>query len=182
MLYIEYLVEQTRDVESQGVGLGHKVGVINILGAYPRAVRERVFELVAIVENIVGAAYWRNISRVNLAQSLEVIYHLLVLVLELFGVVHVLPTASAAGSEVWATDLAAQWRQLFDSHSTAFGVVLLFFVHLYIHHVARHHEGYKHHHIVHTGNGVAFATCVGDFNIGKYYLLLGFAHFHCIVV
>ena len=47
-----------------------------------------------------------------------------------------------------------------DGHSAPLGIALLLFDDLYVGHVAWHHEGYKGHHSVDVGYGLAFGTYV----------------------
>ena len=115
MLDVESLVEDGWDVESQGAlavvdriaGSGS-----HLLFGLPAAGRKGVFQLVTIIEDIVAARDRTHGGGIDSAESFKVVLDLLVFVLKLRLVVHVLPLAATADTEMGAAQFLAKRRGL----------------------------------------------------------------------
>ncbi len=154
----EDLVEEAGDVKAECAG---GVGGV-VLDFFPGAGREGEFELVAIVEDIVGAADGLHEAAVHRAEAFEVIAHLPLFGFELVGVVECLPLAAAAYAEMGALLRNPLGRRHAELDQTSLGVGLLLFDKFDVGDVAGYHEGDEDDETVVTGYGFAFGGDILD--------------------
>ena len=179
---VEDFVESTGNVEAHGI---HHVKLFargHFLGGEPLLVGETELELVAVAEGLRAAEDGLHGGKFHLADAGEVVYHLLLLVAQLVLVGEALPLAAAAHAEVLANGLDAAGRIAVETHHFGFGITVFLFPDLQVYHIAGHGVGHEHHEVVHLGNGLAFGSHVGDFDIFKYGKRLSFSSHDDLVV
>jgi hypothetical protein len=131
----------------------------------PLSVRERIFHLVPIVENIVGANDGKDVGVGEAADALEGINDVLVLELKLLLVVDMLPLAPAADAKVSASRLHAKWRWLFDGNDLRLSEVLLFLQDLDSDHIPWNSPIDKHNEALHPTDTLPLKRCILDIEL-----------------
>ena len=86
-----------------------------------------------------------------------------------------LPSASSAKREVTASRSHPYRSRFLQGYHTPLGIVFFLFDKLYINNVARCTIRYKNHHIVHSGQRIAFSSHIGYLNMFQYRKLLTFS-------
>ena len=102
LLDVDDAVEELGQVEAEALAGVFVVGACGCAVSEPLAVREGVFQLVAVLELLFAAEDGSYLGVFYLADAVEVVLHLLLLVVGLPLVVHVLPLAAAAETEMLA--------------------------------------------------------------------------------
>ena len=111
-----------------------------------------------------------------MAETLEVVAHLLLLGGKLVGIVEGLPTASATGAEMGATRGDTLIGVVVDGHGAALGITLFLLEDFDVGYVAGDDKGDEDDHAVNTGNGLAFSSDVGDGDVFENGLLFFLLH------
>ena len=158
----QYLVESPRNVEAHGIHLVVLHILLHFLCGEPALVGECKLQLVAIPFRLGRTQDRRNLRQLNLADAAQIVFHLLLLVLDLLLVGKHLPFAAAANAIVLAERYGPNRRVLVELHRFCFGVFVFLTFDLEVNDVARHHVGDKDDQIVHFGDGFAFGSHIQD--------------------
>lgn len=107
----------------------------------------------------------REFRKGNLGYALECILDLFLLAFQLKLIRKVLPSASAAYSEMAAARLLSHSGRSHKLFYVSFGIILFLTVKLDIGHIAGSAERYKDNHIIHPGKSIALSSDIGDLDI-----------------
>ena len=91
-----------------------------------------------------------------MADSHQLVFHLLPLGFQLHLIGKRLPSATATDAKMLAERLQTMLGGLYNALDKAFHVILFLLVHLDVHHVSGNGEIYKNYHPVHVGERFAF--------------------------
>ena len=97
---VDHTVEELGQVETKAFAGILIVGAGRSTVGEPLAVREGVFQLVAVLELLLAAQNRTNFGVFDFADTVEVVLHLLLLVKDLPLIGHVLPLTAAAETEM----------------------------------------------------------------------------------
>jgi hypothetical protein len=131
----------------------------------PLSVRERIFHLVPIEENIVGANDGKDVEVREAADALEGIDDVLALELKLLLVIDMLPPAPAADAKMLAARLNAKWRWLFDGNDLRLSIVFFVLLDSSSDHVPRHSPVYKHNEALYPTDTLPLKRCILDIEL-----------------
>ena len=177
LLHIHHTVEQLRQMETQSLAIVLAAGACGSPVGEPFAVGEGIFQLVAVVILLLATQDGTNPRILYLADTVEVVLHLLLLVMELPLVVHLLPLAAAAKTEVLTHRRHALVGVLLEVEDATLEIVFLLFIDFKVHHVAGHAKGDEDHATFRLGHRHAFAAGIDDQDVLN--VFWGFFLFHC---
>ena len=161
---VKHFVEHARDMESDAVEFFRTMLFLHILHCQPFAIRERIFQFVAVEICFFGTEDRCNFRQLDVTEASEVVNYLFLFVADLFVVREDLPFATTASAVVFAYGFAAFFAVRVELDDATFHVVFLLFEYLEVNNIARYGILCENNHIVDFSNSFAFGSDVGDCN------------------
>ena len=180
-LDVQHLVKGPGDVETRRIAVRELHAAVELLAREPTLVREREFQLVAVVGCRCRAQNRVDGGDGHLGNALHRVHHLLLLALQLVLVGQMLPLAAAAQPEVLAHGLHTQLTGLHQPLDMPLGIAVLLAVDFQVDHVARSTIGHKHHQVVPAAQALALgrhARYLKILNYRNIFLLYVLKTFH----
>ena len=169
----QYLVEGTRDVETDGRLVFQTLRLVvrqrgNFLVGQIALVGASKVQLVAVFLSLDTSQDGAKFGQLYLADACQLVKDLLLLHAQLFVVGNLLPLATAAHAEVLAERLGAHLAVFMKTDDFCFHERVLLTANLQVDDIARHSPRYKHHHLVNACHRFSFGGIVGNGNVFKY--------------
>ena len=143
-------------MEADCPGLLELLARSNLFFRQPNLIGKTELKLVSVAPGLLrtenGIALWQG----NLADALQVVHHLLLLVAELVLVGKYLPLASTANAIMWAEGLRAAVALLMNESAKGFGIVMLLARDAKVNHITRHNIGHENDQVINADECLTF--------------------------
>ena len=126
----------------------------------PFLVGECEFEFIPVEGGAFGTQYRQNLFHFYLSDTGEIVYNLLMFVLQLRFVGQMLPFATAANTEMFAKRNGTFRRIFVEVHCFTFGITVLFTGELDVYYVAGSNKRNKHYFLIYSCNRLTFSGYV----------------------
>ena len=164
---VQHLVKHARNMKSHAIQLLWFMLFLHIFHCQPFAVRECIFQFVAIEIRLFRTQNRCNFRQFHMPKASQVVNHLFLFISYLLIVRQNLPFTSTASAIMFAHSLAAFFAIRVKFNYTTFHVIFFLFHNLQIHHISRHCILCEDNHIIHLSQSLTLSRNISYRNFIK---------------
>ena len=169
----QYLIESTRRMKTYSPWLLKLLARTDFIFSKPNLIREAELKFIAVALRLFRTKYRITFRQRNLTNTLQVVHHLLLFVIQLVLVRQNLPFAATTNTIMWAKLFNPAVALLVNMSAKRFGIVVLLASKTEVNNIARNNIRHKNNQVIHADKSLAFRCYILYFYFlvnGKFFL------------